>query len=341
MERYMGITKAYYQKGILLGKATLEELASSKGMGELILRLKGTVYSSYVSKLTTPYNSKDLELVFREHMIDLHHWLLTYSKDGILPSLYLKYIVSNLKTVMKGKVLERPEKDIVGNLDMHAEELVGRRDLIARAVAAEGLEGAMETLKGSGFEDVVEGAIASYRDTGNLYVIDLYLDHALYDRLNSAFKKVKDRRLRPLVAYDVDCYNVKVILRGKLWGLKDSEIESLLVFPGFEIKKKELKELSGMKLQDAYEWLEGTPYEEIVPEGKADEVHIAKLEDGFNLLGYRYANRVFVWEPFNPVVMVAIVKLKELEVRNLTTTAFGIEQSISPAEIREGLILLE
>ena len=73
MKDSMGIAKAYYNKGVLLSGATLEELLSAKGLDELVLRLKGTVYSPYVSKLRPPYDSKSLELLFREHLADLHH----------------------------------------------------------------------------------------------------------------------------------------------------------------------------------------------------------------------------------------------------------------------------
>jgi len=335
----MGIAKAYYNKGVLLSGATLEELLSAKGLDELVLRLKGTVYSPYVSKLRPPYDSKSLELLFREHLADLHHWLSVKTGDEVLSALYLKYLASDLKAVIKGKALGKGEEEILKNLDMHAEELAGRRDLIAKAVAAKGVEGAIAALKGSEFGDVIERAIESYRTTGKFCLIDLYLDHSLYKRLNSAFKG--DRRVRPFVAYEIDRYNVKVILRGKLWNMEESEMESLLILPGFDLKANSLKAMVGMGLQEAYDYLRSTPYAKIVPEGKADELHIARLEDGFDLLGYRYANRCFVWEPFEPVVMIGIVKLKELEVRNLTTIAFGVEQGIPPDEIRRGLILLE
>ena len=98
--------------------------------------------------------------------------------------------------------------------------------------------------------------------------------------------------------------------------------------------------MMGMKVQDAYEYVKSTPYHEIVPEGEVSESKIAKLEDGFSLLGYRYANKIFVWEPFDPLVSIGIIKLKELEVRNLTSISFGVEHSIPSPQIREGLIFL-
>ncbi len=89
-ETYL-MAKCFAEKGLLLQKAMLETLAESRGIEDLVGRLKGTPYNEAVSKVTRPYTSEKLEVAFREHLASTHHSIIRVSpRQSFLKAYYTK-----------------------------------------------------------------------------------------------------------------------------------------------------------------------------------------------------------------------------------------------------------
>lgn len=340
-----GMVKSFVIRGNMLSHQTLEGLAESKSLDDLVVKLRGTVYAEPVSKLRQPYSVQKLEMAFREHLADIHQALLKVTpKADLLAAYYLKYIAGNLKILLKGRLQGRPDEEISKHLDMHAEELIRRRDLIVRALAAEGLDQTVNVLADSEFGEEAENALTVFKETGKFQIFDVYIDKAFYRRVMAAYlsEHEDDDRVRDIVAVDVDSYNVLAVLRGRLWGLDPVQIRELMITPVFDVSEGGLKKMiEAESIGEAMKILHGTRYRKIMPEGELDEAAIAKLEDAFRALGYQRALNPFLWDIHKTSIVLGAIKISELETRNLSAIAFGVEQHLSAKEIMNRLVFVK
>ncbi|MEM4311272.1 MAG: V-type ATPase subunit [Nitrososphaerales archaeon] len=352
-------------RGTLLSYSTLMDLVESKNIEELVTRLQATIYQPQISNLQKPYSADKLEFAFRTHLADSHFNLMRVSPGGeLIRDYYYKYIVSNLKVALKGKALNRDFEELLSRIDMHAEELIGRRDLIVRVITASSLEDAGEMLKGGDFGEEVSASIKAYNQFKNIQLFDLHLDGAFLKRMMSALLRYKllnlgDTELKPyrissnlaldivdvspLLALDIDLYNTLAVLRGKLWGLSPSEIRNLIVRPTFAVSYGLLNEMIlSESSQEAIKMLNQTIYSELVPTTPlSDEDSLSYLDKGFLLLTCRRAHNMLMYGSLGSFNFAfAIIKLKEIEVRNLSAIAFGVEQGMSLENIRKKLVIL-
>jgi V/A-type H+-transporting ATPase subunit C len=147
--------------------------------------------------------------------------------------------------------------------------------------------------------------------------------------------------VRGLVAIDIDSYNVLSLMRAKLWDLPPSQTRDLIVEPIFDVPSKALRGLiNAANIAEALKHLAVTTYRRIIPSGISEEEIIPRLEAGFELIGYKEALKTFLWQIYGLGVVLGIVKLRELEVRNLSAIAFGVEQAIGLHNIMPKLVIL-
>lgn len=354
-DKIFPVTKSYALRGTLLPPAHLQSLSEAANVSDLITRLKATPYSDAVSKIQYPHSAYKIELAAREHVSSLHYNLMkVYPDVDLFFAYYMKYIVSDLKTVLKGKAIGRSYQEIQRYFDMHAEELVHRRDLIARAVAATNLDEMVSLFKGTEFSDEMEEAVRTYKSTQKFDVFDVYLDKALYTGILDAYTKKRYEKLRPIISVDVDSYNVLAVLRAKSWDVPQSQIRSLIVEPTFDISEGiydaskgtfDVSEgalermISAPSIPEAARFLAGTPYRNLIPQSSQGAIaFVSALEEAFKRLGYERANHPFLWDSFNEGVVLGLIRLKELEARNISAIAFGVEHSLGPKAIMQKLI---
>ena len=104
----------------------------------------------------------------------------------IIKAYFVKHITWNLKMILKGKALGKSYDELLPKINLRAEELVGRRDLVVKALVSKTLEEAVSTLAGSEFAEDVTKAAAIYKDKGDVRIFDVYLDHVFYHDLGRA-----------------------------------------------------------------------------------------------------------------------------------------------------------
>jgi V/A-type H+/Na+-transporting ATPase subunit C len=338
--------RSFALKGSLLPNASLETLAESSSLDELVNRLKGTPYAEAVSKLQPPYSAHRLELALRERLADVHYSLMKTAKDpDLLEVYYLRNIAWNLKIALKAKALGRGYDETMTYIDLHSEELAGRRDLIARVLSSKDLQEATALLEGTEFGKDVAKAATAFATSREPRVFDLYVDHALFSRIAETFAaKEKSSTgeiatVRDLVAIDVDSYNVLALLRSKLWGVQASESRGLLILPPFNVSLPRLQRIVNTEsVAESLGALEGT-YRIGWPSGGGDDVVVSALEEGFVQLSKKTARRAFLWQGFTLSTVLALVKLVEFEVQNLAAIAFGVEAGVPTKQILSSLRL--
>lgn len=340
---YVG-TKAYALRGTLLDRDTVQKLAECTSLDELVNRLRGTPYSEVLSGLTQPFSARRLELAFRERLAEVGHSIMASAgKYGILELYYLKQIAWDLKTALKAKALNRTYEETVEYIDMKAEELVGRRDLIVRVLSAKDVNEAVSLLSGTEFFDDAQKALSSFSSRGEVRFFDIYLDHAVLTaiskeyaakfRIYSSPRATDVGGVEDIVTNDVDAYNVLSLLRSKLWGLPEQEISDLVITPTYRVPSALLARMVGAEsTAEAVKLLEPVyPLQHQTAAG--DEELIDAVEDAFTVAMRQSATKAFVWQGLSPGVALALMKLLEFEVGNIAAIAIGVEAGMDPKRI--------
>jgi V/A-type H+-transporting ATPase subunit C len=150
--KIFGTVLSHGMKGRMLSKNELQTLAESRDIEELVTRMKNTVYVDALSKLTKPFSAEKIEGALRENLVNSHVKMVSIAGgSGVLNAYFIKYITWNLKLILKGKALGKTYEELLPKINLRAEELVGRRDIVVKALVAKSLEEAVAALAGSEF----------------------------------------------------------------------------------------------------------------------------------------------------------------------------------------------
>ena len=333
--------KSYSKRGKLLKKEDFQTLAESRDLDELMIRIKNTVYADAVAEVEKPYTSQNIESALRSHLADIHYEISKTAGGGILDAYYLKFIISNLKQILKGKVLGKTQEEIETHINLHAEELIKQRDIVIKALVAKDLEETVANLSQTEFGEDIAKAAALYADKKSLQIFDTYFDKILYLQLGRALKNNRDRDVIKLVGMDVDFYNLLSVIRGKLWGLDEAQIQDLIVTQTATITKELLgRMMSAASVRDAFNELTNTKYKNLISQNENELDAVAEFERSFEMALYNASARSFS-KMFSFATIVGITKLTAFEVRNLAAIAYAIEQKIPTETTMSKLIVHE
>lgn len=330
--------KSYSKRGKLLKKADFQTLAESRDLDELMTRIKNTVYSDAVAEVQKPYSSQSIESALRSYLADVHYGISKTAGGGILDAYYLKFIISNLKQILKGKVLGKSQEEIETHINLHAEELIKQRDIVIKALVAKDLEETVANLNQTEFAEDIAKAAALYADKKNLQIFDTYFDKILISRLVKALKS-GDIDASKLVGMDIDFYNILSVIRGKFWGLDEQQIQDLIIIQSPAAKDLLSRMMSAGTIRDAFNELSNTKYRDLIPQSDNELDAIAEFERAFELAIYHASLNSFT-KMFSLATTVGITKLTAFEVRNLSAIAYAVEQKI-PTETTMSKLILE
>jgi V/A-type H+/Na+-transporting ATPase subunit C len=277
----------------------------------------------------------------REYLVNTHAKLVNIvGGGGILNAYFVRYITWNLKLVLKGKALNKSYEELLPRINLRAEELVGRRDLVVKALVAKDLDEAVSALAGSEFAEDAGKAAAAYKERGDLRLFDTYLDHVFYKSLDRAMvTEAQSPDTKKIVATDIDSYNVLAVLRGKYWNLSAAEINDLIVTTTPKVTRETLQKMINYeKISEAIGELSATVYKEIIPQTAKNDIDaIMQLESGFQAIGLKRIISSFR-TMFTVSIMLSALMLLIIEIRNLSAITSGVEQKVPTDDIISNLV---
>ncbi len=346
---YIG-TKAHALHGFLLDKPTVQKLAECTTLEELINRLRSTPYSDALASMAPPFVARRIELALRGRLAEVHHSLMsTAGKYKIFELYYLKYIAWDLKVALKSKALDRSYDETMEYLDMTAEELVGRRDLIVKVLTAKDVTEAVSLLSGTEFYEDAQKALALFAAKSEVRLFDVYIDHAVLAAIakeySTNFRTYASSRatdvagVGDIVTNEIDSYNVLSVLRAKLWKLSEQEIQGLVVLPTYKVSATVLARMASSESVSEGQKLIDQIYPVPAQASQGDEQLIDEVEDEFGREMRNIVTKSFFWQGLGPGCALAVTKLLEFEVSNLAAIAIGIEAGMDPRKIASMLRL--
>ncbi|MCY4489843.1 MAG: V-type ATPase subunit [Thaumarchaeota archaeon] len=332
--------KSYSRRGKLLTKSDFQTLAESRDLDELLTRIKNTNYADAVSDIQKPYTSQKIESALRTSLAETHYTITKTAGDSsVFRAYYMKFIVSNLKLILKGKVLGKSQEEIESHINLRAEELIKQRDVAAKALAAKDLEEAVASLGSAGFGNEIAKAAALYNDKKNIQIFDTYFDKILYQQLGTARKNTRDPDASKLIGLDIDFYNILSVIRGKFWGLDEQQLQDIIVTDTPSASRELLgRMMSAATVRDAFNELSSSKYKGLIPQTEDGLDAVAEFERAFEMQIYDSAKNAFT-KMFNFVTTIGIIKLTEFEVRNLSAISYAVGQKIPTDIIMAKLIL--
>ena len=202
-QKIYAAVKSYSQRGNLLPTEDLRTFAESRDLDELVTRIKNTRYANAFAKITSPVTAETLESALRTHLADIHYSIYKTSGEPVLKTYYMKFMIWNLKIILKGKVLGKTQEELESKLNLHAEELISQRDIVLKALVAKDLDEAVLSLSETIFGKDIEKAVAAYNESGNIQVFDTFFDKVLTRQLAQSSRKTSDvyQDLTPEVLY--------------------------------------------------------------------------------------------------------------------------------------------
>jgi len=331
--------KSYSRRGGLLTRDDLQMLAESRDLDELITRIRNTSYADAMSGIEKPYTSAGIESALRAKLAEIHYAISkTASDSDILDAYYLKFLISNLKIILKGKALGKTQEEIESHVNLRAEELAKRRDTIVKATVSSSLDDAVASLSGTQFGEDASKAASLYGESGSIQAFDAYFDRIIYSQLARSLSKDRDRGVTKLISMDIDFYNILGVIRGKLWGLDEQQIQDILVAPTRSAPQELLQRMAASQsVRDAIAELAGTRYKDIMPQSESELDAVAEFERLFEMAIFEACGRSFT-RMFSFATTVAITKLTAFEVRNLASIAYAVEQGLSAESVMPKLI---
>jgi V/A-type H+/Na+-transporting ATPase subunit C len=342
--KIFGTVLSHGLRGRMLTKSELHTLAEARDMDELVTRLKNTIYLEAFAKLSKPYTAEKIEGALKEYLVNAHAKMVNITGGaGILNAYFVKYITWDLKIILKGKALGKSYEELLAKVNLRAEELVGRRDVVVKALVAKNIEEAVAALSSSEFGEDAAKAVAIYKEKGDLRIFDTYLDHVFYHDLGRAMTaESQSPDVKKVASTDIDSYNVLAVLRGKFWGLSSNDIHDLIVTTTPKITRDILeKMINSERTTEAIAELSNTVYDSLIPQSASNDIDaIMQLESGFEAIGLKRVIGSFR-TMFSVGIMLGALKLMMIEVRNLSAIASGIEQNVPTETIVTRLIKME
>ena len=321
--------KSYSKRGQLLKRADFQTLAESRDLDELVTRIKNTKYIDAVNGVSKPYTAEKLEMALRTNLAEEQYKIAKASGNSkILDSFFQKFIITNLKLILKGKILGKSQDEISAFFNMHAEELTKQRDTVVKALVAKDLEEAVSSLGSSPFSAEIQKAVELYNETKNIQAFDVYFDKMLYQNISRALRSENDQDVSHVYGMEIDFFNVMSIVRGKFWGLDDDKVGDLLVTSTVNLPNQVLdRMMAAESVKDALDELSTTRYKDLIPETENEVEVMGEFEHAFEMAYYHAINGAFS-KMFSFGTVVGISKLIGYEVRNIGAIAFAVEQKI-------------
>ncbi len=335
--------KAYSMKGKLFTKKDYSFFAESRNLEELVTRLKETQYSDAVSHVEKPLTSASIESSLRSHQAELHYMLIkAVGGSEILHAYYLRFILRNIKAILKDKVREIPQEHTEKFVNLRAEELIHRRDLTVKALIAKNTDEVVAVLKPLRFGNDIEKAVSMYYEKKILSIFDVYFDKIYFENLAHVLKSSSDPNILHLFGMELDYYNILGILRGKFWALAEQDLQDLVVPHTSSTSTEFLSRLIGSESikSTLNEITTHSLYGSLISEEQSDIDSINAFERSFELLIYRSLLEDFS-KMFSFSIIVAIARLLDFEVRNLTSISFSVGQNLKAEMAMKKLVLQE
>jgi V/A-type H+-transporting ATPase subunit C len=317
------------------------------GTSEIARFMEETEYETEMNALGSRYSGVDLvEYALNRNLAKHFEDLLQWS-DGRLYDLIARYLRKfdawNVKTVLRGLYSDAERADVEDDL-IRAGEFSEKR--LEQLLNADSIEGAVDVLSGTMFDEELAAAFEVYEDTGTLVALENAADRAFYETLLAGMPDMVEGD-SPVGLYleflraEIDFRNLRNALRIARSGA-DLDPSEYYIDGGRLFDADEVRQLAG-NMNQLVEHIRQSPYGDDLDEA------LDTLEDAANLIQFEHALDAALLEysdklsnryPLSVCPVLSYVLAKEREVDNIRAIARGREAGLEPDDIEQELVML-
>jgi V/A-type H+-transporting ATPase subunit C len=248
-------------------------------------------------------------------------------------------VLRNVKTILRGKALGRSPEAIAKDM-LELED--ASRFPFDRLLESAGVEPALDLLEATELRHWIRAARCLYQRDPTLFGLDAALDRVYYAALWHQLEDLgsADRAAAtPLIAREIDQVNLLWLLRYRLnYRLSPAETYYLLVPVTGRLDAGHLKRLAQ---QDTFEAMAGQmnvePFRTLVARSQS----IGQLEVELWRYRVRRSRRLLRRAAFTLGEALALLELKEMEVRDLIALMEGVQLGMPPQQVWDQLAVAE
>jgi vacuolar-type H+-ATPase subunit C/Vma6 len=340
------LTRIGAQRATLLGVSKLKMLTEASTLEELVSQLRDSSYQSRLQKVAPPYDSRQLEWVFKEAFFEAAIKVTKNAPKSVAPFLkmFLKqFEVENLKALIKAAHVDLEPEQVLSKVSLQLEAFLGNRDAFEEAAKANGITQRVNALAKTEYATALAQGLASYNETGAVACFDVLLDKVYFENLYEAYfelSHVERKHAQFYVETLTAKYVLPMILRAKNLNYETSALRVIIPDQTLGLSKATLEELvEASDYEVAHNIVMQTPFGQYFPKTASAEETIANAETALRKALTEHAEHARVFEIFNIGLPLSFLILKQTEATNLTTISIGIESKLAPEEIARRLFL--
>jgi len=218
-------------------------------------------------------------------------------------------------------------------------------DLISRIATSSDFEEGIHQFRGTGYEFLEGEPLTLFRQHNSILPLEIALDRFGSEEIIKAASLVRTQLAAPfrdLVSMLTDVQNIRILIRAKHAGLPPSFITSCLLDGGMRIPAWRLVQLNEMmSVPDLVSQLAGTGYDRVLHPLLSTYPGPESLA-GFDLALDRfvlaYLVRISQVYYYTGGPLIWFMLAKELEYRNIQVVLTGLQEGISPDQIKRYLV---
>jgi len=309
--------------------------------------LARTVYGPYLEIDRSLLTPRRVAYQIRRHLADIYAKMIRLSPASartVLRELWHHYEVDNIKVALRGVEVGAPWEQVLHLLfpmDLYVDAGL---ETLERMVRAKDVAGAIDALSGTRYHALLEHAMTRYEAEQSLFPLEVALDLGYRRNLWATLAKLstQDREMAlKTVGTALDSDNLLWAIRFRIYhGLSEAEIINYTLATGYEVKDDDIHEIAhggdiGQVVFRVYPQLR----EQLHGVAFTSGAGLAALEQALLSLLIARCRRMFLGSPFHIGLPLALVWLKEHEIRDVTVIVEA-KASGTPSEVFRPMLLM-
>jgi V/A-type H+-transporting ATPase subunit C len=319
------------------------------GTGEIARFMEETEYETEMNELGARHSGVDLveyalNRNLAKHFDDLLRW-----SEGRLYDFIARYLRKfdawNVKTVLRGLYSEADREAVEDSL-IRAGEFSDEQ--LDHLLAADSIEGVVETLESTMFEAELRAALDDYEETGTLVPLENAADRAFFETLLEGLpdpgRVERDSAVGMYMEFlhaEIDFRNLRNAVRIAHSGA-DLDPSEYYIEGGRLFESDDVRRLAG-NMDQLIEHIRESSYSsdlEEATEALADAESLMEFSHALDAALMEYADRLSNRYQISVCPVLAYIIAKEREVSNIRAIARGREADLGPEEIEQELVIL-
>ncbi len=229
-------TRAKAMESKLIDSATMKSIADAKDINSVLSILFQTDYNNAITKFGgLEISDAMFDFAVSENLAERVNRLAEITPKGdqhIIREMIARWDLGNVKRVLEAVDRKQPY-DAISRYIISSNEFPAA--VLQDAMKEEGIAGTLARLaRNRHYKQILEGALAAYRKTGNVLEAMAVIDIKHYEALGDLALELSKRHdaAAELLKMDIDMRNTITLLRAKRKGLKFSDVSGTLIKNG-------------------------------------------------------------------------------------------------------------